>query len=101
MDSANCKYDFASNKEVSVVNFYVNWCFYCKIQNLILNKFTNVFGNKAKIYNINSDQNQSLADKLNVHSFPSILIFKNGDIVKHLTGLQNNDTLVDTVNKYL
>ena len=101
MELTNYKYDFTSNKDVSVVNFYVNWCFYCKIQKLILNKFNNVFGNRAKIYNINSDQNQSLTNKLNVHSFPSILIFKNGNIVKHLTGLQDNDTLVETVNKIL
>ena len=95
------KYDFINNEEISNVNFYVNWCFYCKIQKLILNKFNKIFGDKAKIYNINSDENQNLVNKLDVHSFPSILIFKNGNMVTRLTGLQNNNALTETVAKYL
>ena len=75
--------------------------FYCKIQKLILNKFNKIFGDKAKIYNINSDENQNLVNKLDVHSFPSILIFKNGNMVTRLTGLQNNNALTETVAKYL
>jgi thioredoxin 1 len=101
MELTNSNYDFISNKEISIVNFYVNWCFYCKIQKLILTKFNTVFGNKAKIYDINSDENQTLAEELNVKSFPSILIFKDGNIVTHLTGLQNSKTLTETLNKYI
>lgn len=95
------KYDFITNEEISIVNFYVNWCFYCKIQKLILNKLNRIVGDKAKIYNINSDENQTLVNKLDVHSFPSILIFKNGSVVTRLTGLQNNNALKETVTKYL
>jgi len=95
------KYKFNSNEGVSVVNFYVDWCFYSKIQKLILNKFHNTFGSKVRIYNINSDKNKLLVEKLQVESFPSILIFKNGNMVSHLRGLQDNETLVSKVNQFV
>jgi len=95
------KYKFNSNEGVSVVNFYVDWCFYSKIQKLILNKFHNTIGSKVRIYNIDSDKNKLLVEKLQVESFPSILIFKNGNMVSHLKGLQDNDTLVTTVNQFI
>jgi thioredoxin 1 len=101
MDPGSEKYKFNSSDEISVVNFYVNWCFYCKIQKLILNKFHQTIGNKARVYNIDSDRNRTLAEKLSVLSFPSILIFKNGNVVSRLTGLQDNETLIEAVNKYV
>lgn len=92
---------FTSNKDISVVNFYVSWCFYSKIQKLILNKFQQQIQEKVKVYNIDSDKNKKLAEKFQVNTFPSILIFKNGDVVEHLTGLQDNDSLKEAVDKVL
>jgi thioredoxin 1 len=94
-------YKFTSNDGVSVVNFYVEWNFYSKIQKLILNKFHQITGNKTKIYYVNCDKNKSLTEKLNIVSYPTILIYKNGKMVSHLSGLQNNETLVKQVGKFL
>lgn len=101
MNLSEKKYTFTTNKEVSVVNFYVNWCFYSKIQKLILNKFQKQIREKVKVYFIDSDKNKRITEKFKVHTFPSILIFRNGDVVEHLTGLQDNDTLKLAVDKIL
>lgn len=92
---------FTLNKDISIVNFYVSWCFYSKIQKLILNKFQLQKQEKVKIYNINSDKNKDLVEKFHINTFPSILIFKNGDVVEHLTGLQDNESLKKAVNKVI
>jgi thioredoxin 1 len=94
-------YKFITNEGISVVNFYVEWNFYSKIQKLILEKFHQVTGNKTKIYFVNSDKNKSLTEEFRIVSYPSILIFKNGKMVSHLSGLQDNDTLIEQVNKFL
>lgn len=99
MNFTEKKYMFTTNKEVSIVNFYVTWCFYSKIQKLILNKFRQQSKEKVKIYNINSDKNKGLVEKFNISTFPSILIFKNGSVIEHLSGLQDNDTLKQALNK--
>ncbi len=94
-------YKFISSDGISVVNFYVEWNFYSKIQKLILDKFHQVTGNKAKIFHVNCDENKSLAENLKIVSYPSILIFKNGKMVSHLSGLQDNETLVEQVKRFL
>jgi len=95
------KYKFTTDSGVSVVNLFVCWSFYSKIQKLILDKFHEVIGDKVSIYNINADQDKSLIEKYTVKSFPTILIFKNGVNVAHLQGLQVNDTLCRAVYKYI
>lgn len=95
------KYKFTTNKDVSIVNFYVNWCFYSKIQKLIMNKFQQETKEKVKIYNINSDKNKELVTKFQINTFPSILIFKNGDVKEHLSGLQDNKTLKNKLNQII
>ena len=95
------KFQFTTDTGVSVVNVYVCWSFYSKIQKLILDKFEQVVGDKVKIYNINADKNQSIVEQYNITSHPTILIFKDGQEVSHLPGLQDKDTLLDAVKKIL
>jgi thioredoxin 1 len=95
------KYNFTTDEGVFVVNFYVNWSFYSKIQKLILTKFQNAIRNKVKVYNINADTDRTLIEKYNITAYPTILVFNNGEKVSHLTGMQDLETLLMTVNKIL
>jgi thioredoxin 1 len=99
--SSEKKYNFNTGEGISVVNFYVSWSFYSKIQKLILNKFQQVVGSKVKIYYVNADKDKSLIEKYSITSYPSILIFKDGENVSHLKGLQDNDSLVCAVKEFL
>lgn len=94
-------YSFTTDKGVSIVNFYVNWSFYSKIQKLILTKFQKAVRNNVKIYNINADTDRTLIEKYTITAYPTILIFKNGENVSHLTGMQDYETLLMSVKEFL
>ena len=91
------KHKFITDRGVSVVNFYVKWSFYSRIQKLFLDKFQTVIGNNVKIYNINADKNKMLIEKYDITSYPTIFIFNNGENVSHLTGLQDNFSLFEAL----
>ena len=95
------KHKFITDGGISIVNFYVSWSFYSRIQKLFLEKFKSVIGDNVKIYNVNADDNKMLIEKYAVTSYPTILIFKNGENVSHLTGLQDNFSLFEAVKKFI
>lgn len=93
------KYKFTIREGISIVNFYANWSFYSKIQKLILKKVGQENGEKFRIYNVNCEKNRTLAEKFEINFYPTLLIFKNGNIVYQLNGLQDKNTIDNTISK--
>ena len=67
-----------------VLDFYADWCGPCKMLGLELETF--VKGNNGiKIYKINVDNNTDIARKYGVMTIPTLILYKNGEIVnKHI-----------------
>ncbi|KRF21721.1 thioredoxin [Paenibacillus sp. Soil787] len=76
-----------------LVDFWAPWCGPCKMIAPMLDELSAEIGDKAKIVKINVDDNPESAAKYNVMSIPTLLIFKDGQVVKQLVGVQPKDRL--------
>ncbi|SFI42312.1 thioredoxin [Paenibacillus sp. UNC496MF] len=76
-----------------LVDFWAPWCGPCKIMAPVLDELSTEIGDKAKIIKINVDENPESAAKYNVMSIPTLLLFKNGQVVNQLVGVQPKDRL--------
>jgi len=76
-----------------LVDFWAPWCGPCKIIAPILDELSAEIGDKAKIVKINVDDNPESAAKFNVMSIPTLLLFKDGQVVNQLVGVQTKDRL--------
>lgn len=83
------------NKRV-LICFYASWCGPCKMLGLVLDKFSQE--NSIEILKINTDENQSLSEKLSIFSIPTLIIFENGKEIKRITGYLSYDELKKWVN---
>jgi thioredoxin 1 len=83
---------------VTLVDFWAPWCGPCQMLTPILdNHVAPALEGRAKVCKVNIDDSRELAVKFGIKSIPTILIFKNGQLVQQMTGLQSADALVKAV----
>jgi thioredoxin 1 len=69
-----------------LVDFWAEWCGPCKMIAPLLDELATEYDGKVKIGKINTDDQQQLAAQFNISSIPTLLFFKNGQVVSQMRG---------------
>ena len=69
-----------------VVDFFATWCGPCKLIAPVLDQLAGELGDTAKIVKVDVDQAKEMAIQYGVKSVPTLIIFKNGEIVDKVVG---------------
>ena len=67
----------------------------------VIEELAEDFDGKAKICKINTDEVQDLAVEFGIRSIPTLLFFKNGELVEQMVGAQSKQALTDKLNSLL
>jgi len=81
-----------SDKPV-LVDCWAPWCMPCLTQHPILEKVADELQGKVLIASLNTEENRNAAYRLNIHSIPTLVIFKDGKERQRFIGLQKADSL--------
>jgi thioredoxin 1 len=92
--------DIIQGDKPVLVDFFATWCGPCKYQGPILEELATAIGDDARIIKIDIDRNQSVAAKYNVRSVPTLMIFKNGEVLWKEAGVKEKADLVALLGKY-
>jgi len=86
--------------ELVLVDFYADWCGPCKMQSPVLEEVANEMDN-VTIVKLNVDNDPAIAQKFNVMSIPTLVLFKNGDPIATTVGFQAKPQLIDFIKQGL
>ena len=76
-----------------LVDFWASWCGPCKMVAPIVAEIAEENEGKIKVGKINVDDEQELAAQFQIFSIPSLLVFKNGEVVNKTVGMQPKKNL--------
>lgn len=76
-----------------VVDFYADWCGPCKMMAPAVSAMEGMFQGKVKVGKLNVDHAPDIAERYNVMSIPTLLFFRNGEVVERSVGLIPQEAL--------
>lgn len=84
-----------------LVDFFAEWCGPCKAMKPVLDDFKGMVGEKAVVIKVDIDRNPAAAQAYGVQAVPTLLLFKNGQIVWRQSGVVPANQLHTVVQPYL
>lgn len=86
---------------VVLVDFFSTTCGPCKMLSFVLNDVEKVLGDKVKILKVDFDKNKDLIAQFEVKGYPTLILFKDGNEVKRMQGLQQKPAIIKAIEEQL
>ena len=93
--------EIVSNNSVVLVDFWAEWCGPCRMIAPMIEELANEYNGKAVVGKLDVDNNQESSIKFGVRSIPTLLVFKNGELVDRHVGAVSKDTLSKSLDSNL
>ena len=90
-----------SEPRPTLVEFYADWCPHCRRMKPIVDELRQIVSNKVSIIQIEGDGNPGLMDQYRVNSYPTWLLFKNGQEVWRDGGEKPLGDLRDMIDRFV
>ena len=89
----------AKAAEIAVVDFSATWCGPCKMLAPVLEKVSEVFGDRVTFFNVDVDEAPELAAAYKVQSVPCLVLMKKGEFVDQTVGFAPEAVIADWVEE--
>jgi thioredoxin 1 len=81
-----------------LIDFWAPWCGPCRTQGPILDQVSVLVGDRAIVTKVNVDEEKQLAAQFGVQSIPTLVLLRDGKVVKQFVGVQQAETLVRAID---
>ena len=98
MDNFNA---IINSSEPVLVDFFATWCGPCQMLAPILKEVKESVGDSIRIIKVDVDKNQELADALRIKGLPTLMIYKDGQMVWRQSGELDANTIIGLVQEQI
>ena len=84
-----------------MVDFWAAWCGPCRMVGPIMDEISDEYADTAVVGKVDVDSNQEFAAKYGVRNIPTVLVFKNGEVVTRQVGVASKATYTEAIDSLL
>ena len=100
--ATNTNFDeLLQEEKLVIVDFWATWCGPCRMLSPLLDEVEAEMADKVEVVKVNVDDADEIAMRFRIMSIPTLLFFKNGEMVDRSVGAMPKSALVDKINANL
>ena len=93
--------DVISSDQLVLVDFFATWCQPCKMMHPILEQVKTVLGDRIRIIKVDVDKYGVTASQYRIQSVPTLMFFRNEEVLWRTSGVVGKTELLVSLNPYL
>ena len=102
MIATNTSFDgLLESEKLVIVDFWATWCGPCRMLSPLLDEVEEEMADKITVVKVNVDDADEIAMRYRIMSIPTLLFFKNGELVDRTVGAMPKSTLVEKIEANL
>lgn len=98
---SNFEKEVISSEIPVVLDFWATWCGPCKMLSPVLDELAAEYSDRARICKVNVDDEPELSARFGIASIPTLIFFRNGEILKKTVGYREKDELEEMLKELL
>ena len=93
--------DVINSGQLVLADFFATWCQPCKMMHPVLEQVKQTLGNRIRIIKVDVDKHGTTANRYSIQSVPTLILFRNGEILWRTSGAMPKADLLATIDPFL
>ncbi len=92
--------DIINGGQLTLVDFFATWCGPCKMMHPVLEQLKAELGDQVRVIKLDVDKNEALASEYRIQSVPTLMLFRQGEMLWRQSGAMRLADLKDVIGQH-